>query len=237
MKFAVVFVTCFFVPNLFGQQLIDFSTSSCSEHSYPEFIKRRVISKELEKEILTVRLGLVLNCCLEPDVRLNYMNDSLFIQIQNISSTVCGCECCFEITIRATGIPNTDFTVIYEKESLHFGDYLETIYVPYILYEHPSKYAFPTYDELKAFEKDTGEMNLVAENDQRVGLWRIMGDTKNYLSKYRIDERGISKCEWSASYDIDGELLEVCGWDGMSEFSCAEKRDYYKLFGIDVNTD
>lgn len=238
MKFIFIFATFFSIPSLFGQHLLDFSMSSCSERSYPEFIRNRIVYKEMNDEILTVRLALVLNCCPDIDLRINYENDSLFVQIEDTASMLCMCECCFEIVIRASGIPNTDFTMIYEKEEINIDDEIfKTVYTPYELEEHPYKYAFPTYDELHVYEQQTEEMNQITEDDQRVGLWRFSKDERNLLAFYKIDNNGKSKMDWRALYDVEGKLISIGGNVGLGNSSTADKRDYYRLFNINENDD
>lgn len=235
MKILVVLVSIFLVSVVYTQEVINFDVSSCSEKSYPEFIRNRVISKELNSDTLTLRVGLVLNCCIDPDLILTYKDDSLYIEITNVATSICMCECCFELEIKATGIPNTNFQVIYKKEEWKFiDDRIPTYYSYYPLTEHSSKYAFPTPTELENYKDYSGKMNQLTNDGQKFGFWNIKTEKSYYFAHYILDKDGKSQSEWSATYDINGELKMVCGSDGLDEYLCAERMDYYLIFGKDI---
>ncbi len=218
----------------FGQELVDYNLSSCEERSYPEYIRSRVIYKNIENDTLGLRLGLVLNCCIDPAISLSFRNDSLFVQIDNIANSICACECCFEIEITATGFEDIPFEIIYKKPEFNFNsDDFETIYVDYTLEMSSRKYIFPNPEEVIAYKAYNGRFNQLTEDSLKFGLWENSKDSLNYLTFHYINDLGVSKMEWGARFNKDGLLLDICGRNGFNELTCASRREYLHLFGID----
>lgn len=231
----MILIVMFLVSQIsFGQELVNFSVSSCSEKSYPEYIRSRVIRKEIENDTLELRLGLVLNCCIDPEIILSLKNDSLFVQIDNVSDILCMCECCFEIEITATGFASSTFQVVYKKPEFNINsEDFETIYSEYPLEANSRKYAFPSPDELELHEERKVEMNQLTEDSLKIGLWEIPKDRHSYLTFYVIDEKGKSQLDWYVAYDLDGTLDSISGLDGLGNRVNADRYSYYRLFGLD----
>ncbi len=234
MKNCLVLLMTCIALNGFGQTLMDYNFFSCSERSYPEFIRHRIVSKEKNEDSLTIRIALVLNCCTDPELELSISNDSLFVTIQNTSETICGCNCCFELEMKLAELFTDSLKIFYMKEEIVFTqDDISSVYEPFELKESKDKYVFPTPSELQKFESFDGDVNLLTDNGKKTGLWRHSTEKYNYLSYYHLDENGELLSRWRAIYSLEGQLEEICGYDNVGDISsCASSYDYNHLFGI-----
>jgi hypothetical protein len=149
------------------------------------------------------------------------------------------CNCCFEVTIKTTGIPDSNLSVIYRKAGIKFTrDSIIDSYTSFKLEEHPRKYIFPTLTELEAIENYSGQINQLTVDGQKIGLWKKAPNNSSsaahYLTYFTIDNSGKSNRDWFATYDSDDKLISIGGRDGLGENQSATSRDYYLLFGIDI---
>jgi len=232
MKGILVILTLLFSLNSFGQMLMDWYYSSCSEKSYPELIQHRIVSQERIEDTLRLSVAVVLNCCINPELKVSKSNDSLFFWVNNKSDIMCMCKCCFELNLEFSGITDDSIKIIYAKEELDLSsEGFNYEFVSTQLFESPYKYGFPPPAELKTYENYEGEINQLSEDGEKIGLWRREGESHNYLFYTSPTHNPLPK--WYASYTKEGELVDICGYDVFGESSNIEARTYYNLFGIE----
>lgn len=231
-NYLLIFVLCISV-NGFGQTLLDYHFSSCSEKSYPEYIRHRIISQERTGNITRLSLGIILNCCIDPELELSVSHDSLFVKIVNNSDVICGCSCCFELEMEIGELQTDSLKVIYMKEeTVLLEDRIESTYRSFELKEIHNKYVFPTPSELIEFENYNGVINQFDEKGNRIGLWRETKEPFEFISYYELEENGKFLSKWNAIYLLDGTLQEICGSDDVNGYTCASAYDYHHLFEI-----
>jgi len=213
-----------------AQEVINTSLSSCDSKSNPAYIRDRLIEKELKNDTLFLNVGLVLNCCPSLNTELTYRNDTLFLKITDESDITCMCECCFELQIKAIGVPDTNFTLIHQFETLDLSteDFTYKIEGRELRY-FKSKYIFPSLEEMNDFT----EVNLTDSKGRKVGIWDILYEETEkvkYRRKYFINDQGESKVSWIVRFDEEGSIEEVCGSTKENTSACVEKYGYDKLF-------
>lgn len=211
---------------IIAQNVHEIELSSCDNKSYPEFIRNRLISKEIKNDTLFLNLGLVLNCCPSVNPKLKYRNDTLFIEIIDDSEIWCACECCYELQMKVTGIPDTNFTLIQPIEMSDFVDNQIVDWTEYReLKQYESKYIFPSSDRINAIV----DFNQFDSLGRKIGVWNILYDNSQkvkYRFNYFIDANGKSQIEWSVTYNEEGIIIEICARTEANEITCADKIDY-----------
>ncbi|MDX2361983.1 MAG: hypothetical protein QNK23_14330 [Crocinitomicaceae bacterium] len=214
-----------------AQEVVHTTVSDCDKKSYPEYIRNRLIEKELKEDTLFLNVGLVLNCCLSPMPKLIYRDDTLFLEIIDSSDIRCACVCCFEIQVKAIGIPDTNFTLIHQYEASDITNEGFIDWTEYkMLKKYKNKYIFPSPEELD----NISEYDQISSSGSKIGAWNIYYDNSEkvkYKVFYFIDVEGESKIAWSIRYDEEGEISEICGRTGENESTCAEGIQYNKLMG------
>jgi hypothetical protein len=223
-------MTLTFAIHSLSQEVINSSLSSCSNKSYPEYIRDRLIHKKVKEDTLFLKVGLVLNCCLTPNVELSLRNDTLFLKVTNASDISCTCDCCFELNVNAIGVPDTNFTLIHQFETLDISkEGFENRIESRELRRFKSKYILPRLEEINSIT----ELNQVDSIGRKLGGWEILYENSEkvkYRFKHYIDENGESRAEWSVRYDKEGNIQEVCGIKGSDELRCADKYSYDRFF-------
>lgn len=234
MKHLFISFFLIFSISAFTQQIVGINMSSCDHRSDPFFMhQNRLISKEIMNDTLNLQIGIVRNCEFFPEINVKYTSDSLILDIQNSSELYAACECCFEMNIQLTGIPDTNFTLYHVFEAADFtkeDGFIEWTEIRKIRnYKHP--FIFPTPEEIANFKA----MNQLNANGLRVGPWEIEGKSNRaYKSYFYINESGESRTKWFISYDEKGEISEVCGktHHDSNEQTCASGYEYNKLMGV-----
>lgn len=229
MKFILIILSVvYFSFDSICQELINYSMSDCDNNSFPEYIRNRIVSKELGNDTLKLSIGFTANCCLSPKPVINHVNDTLYIEIENVSKMYCACECCFELNFVIKDEFDSSFVVVYKKMETVFKDttfqYLMTYQV--LLYSN-NKFLFPSMEEINKHQIG----NTLNDKGCRTGLWRIEKDNliiaDVYYSENTIDKQII---EWSVIYDSKGLIKEICSHNEDPNLTiCAKKTDYDKL--------
>jgi len=219
----------------FAQDVVSVGISDCDSKSDPFYIYRnRLISKEINNDTLSLQIGVVRNCSFEPKIALTQKGDSLIIEIDNISEMWMGCECCYEMNIKAIGVKDTNFVLVHKYTA---SDFTKEGFKEWDAYSkmisNQNKYIFPSITEIEQLEAK----NCYNADSLKVGPWHIYDKaTKRLIAKalFYIDDKGKSKALWSAIFNANGELIEICGnrgadSDGNSYETCATREQYMKL--------
>ncbi len=229
MKYIVIIISLvYFSFDSICQELINYSMSDCDNNSFPEYIRNRIVSKELSNDTLKLSIGFTANCCLSPKPVINHFNDTLYIEIENVSKMYCACECCFELNFTIKDKFDSALVVVYKKKETIIKDKEFQDSMTYqVLSYSKNKFLFPTMEEINRHEID----NKLNEFGCRIGLWRIEKNNILYADIY-YTENATDKpiIEWSVIYDSKGLIKEICSHNEDPNLTiCAKKIDYDKL--------
>jgi hypothetical protein len=210
-----------------GQELVGFKLSDCNNNSYPEYIRNRIVSKKLVNDTLRLSIGFSENCCFSPQPIVNLKNDTLYIEINNLSNMLCGCDCCFELEMSITNIQDTSVFVVYKKNETVLKDkeFQDSMTYQELIFSN-NKFVFPTMTEIKSHTPN----NITNENGIKIGFWRIWKDNvitaDVYFSEKVVDHVQI---EWSMNYYPNGQI-EICSYNvNQKKAVCIFKEEYDKL--------
>jgi hypothetical protein len=202
--------------------------SDCDNNSFPEYIRNRIVSKELNNDTLKLSIGFTVNCCLSPKPVINHINDTLYIEIENVSKMYCACECCFELNFILKDKFDSALVVVYKKKETIIKDkeFQDSMTYQVLSYSN-NKFLFPTMEEINSHQIS----NKLNEFGCRIGLWRIENDNliiaDIYYSETATDKQII---EWSVLYDSKGLINEICSYNvNQNTTICADKKEYDKL--------
>ncbi len=226
-----------FSLNGFGQEIVGFSMSDCDRQDYPQFTKNRLLSKEYRNDTLLLKLGMVLNCAIDPIPIVQLSEDSLFIAFKDTSTSYAMCDCCFELNFTLTEVPDTNFILFYglNRTSLE-EDSEDTFYRK--IGRVKNQYIFPSYYEIEE-AMSTEHPNQVNEEGKKVGIWNESksSDTNSpfWVSKYELDENNQSKLVWRVYFSEApyAKIEEVVVRNSPHHLTSIEGMTYYKMFGID----
>lgn len=237
MKQLFLLFTSLISLTSFSQNIERVTIGECDRSSDPEYIYiNRLVQKTVLNDTLYLDIGIVRNCALETKVELSKSQDSLFIKIQNISDIWTACICCFELNIVATGITDTNFVLMLEKERIKFidenGEKLPKKYTEIKTYSN--KFIFPEIGEIMDSESE----NQFYNDSLKVGYWSYYYEGTKRLNRktlYFINDAGQSQTNWYANFDKKGNMIEVCRITGIDEqgaryANCILREDYDKLF-------
>jgi hypothetical protein len=152
------------------------------------------------------------------------------MMVNDTSSMWCGCDCCFELEIKATGVPDTNFILIYEieEDTISKNGEFGTQTNQYLLKQSASKYIFPKLSDVKKYR----EVNQKNDDGERIGLWEFYYEENkriNIRALYREDEEGYHRIEWKIIYDEEGNISEVCAVNYKDNSTCITIEDYLRL--------
>ncbi|MFN5982896.1 MAG: hypothetical protein ACK476_18970 [Fluviicola sp.] len=218
IKYFIYFLFVFLVNSTSAQEVVETSLSSCDNKSYPEYIRNRLIEKEIMNDTLFLNVGLVLNCCPNPIPKFTYRNDSLILEILDDSEMWCTCYCCFEMQIKVVGIIDTNFTLFQKIETSKQTEYSE-------LKKLTNKYVFPSLKEINS----TTQVNQTNKDGLKVGIWNMYyenSEVVKYKTLYSINSSNESEITWCVKYDIDGKISNV-----------SSKMEIYESTYIEVEGD
>ena len=226
-KIAIIIFFTLISFTILCQKLVGFKLSDCHNNSYPEYIRNRIVSKKLENDTLKLSIGFSENCCFSPQPIVNLKKDTLYIEIDNISNRLCGCECCFKLEMSITNIQDTSIFVVYKKNVTILKDkeFQDSMTFQELTFSN-NQFEFPTMNEFKSYTPN----NVTNETGIKIGLWRIWKDnviSKDvYYSENIIDQ---GRVEWSMNYYPNGQI-EICIYnENPKKTVCIFKEEYDKL--------
>jgi hypothetical protein len=211
MKVIFNILLFLFGSTAFTQEVVDVSISSCHNETAADHIKNRLIEKGMSGDTAIISIGLIQNCDVLPEFHLRLDQDTLFLTIENKSNIRAACECCFEFTIKASGIKDTNFILVYNYPKIvisenGFSEEVES----QILNIHENKYIFPTLNEIN----ENSKSNQLNSDSLRVGIWDTYFDSTAIIRNkayYFVDSNGQNRLKWIVYYDEQGEMVKVGG--------------------------
>lgn len=172
----------------FSQTIVKKHLSSCDKNSIPDYVRNRIVSKEITNDTLYLTVGFTGNCSMRIQPQLIASNDTLFLTLTNISDIFATCDCCYELGLIVTEIPNKNFTLVYQYHGSAYttemvGNNPFTIEVDTllneVLTEQPNKFIFPLENEFRNIEVH----NQLTPEGLRTGLWYKYDTTRVRLRK------------------------------------------------------
>ena len=229
MKYCIYILFLILCKDISAQEIVNTSLSSCDEKSNPIYIRNRLIEKEIKQDTLFLNVGLILNCCITPNPILTYKNDTLFLEIANTSDLWCACECCFELKIEATGIPDTNFILMLQSKA---NDITNEGFIDRTKYreikQYKNKYIFPSIEELEVND----EFDQTDSSGLKSGIRYVYFDNSEKL-KYKIvlfiNEKQLTQTRLIVKYNEDGDTVEICSVSEENELICIDWHEYNLL--------
>jgi predicted peptidase len=229
MKISKLFFLFFFVQLGYSQEVIETSIINCDSEYNPAFKQNRLLKKEVQEDTLNIEICLILNCCSNPSAQIDFTKDTLILEILDTSNMTCTCLCDFNINIKAKGVLDTNFTLLYKFRQ---GVYSDTTIKNSTIYQELKKlqniYIFPTLDEINA----DYSFNQTNREGQKIGVWNTyQKHSKKVLTKtyYSLDNQGVSQIVWKVEYDDKEELIEICTNKSNKILSCIDFKSYMIL--------
>lgn len=175
----------------YSQETISYNLSDCDSDSFVDFLRDRIVSKEIVDDSLYLRIGFSDNCCINPVPDVIQSNDTLFLSVKNNSDAHCKCQCCFELEMKIPNIRDTNFVLMWDGLTLKTQSKYQKLPHEYLINENT-----PT----NRFNKD----NI------KVGLWLEQKESgRKYEIYYEEHPKNMDQIKWIRAYNIGGELIEV----------------------------
>jgi hypothetical protein len=211
MRLLVCVVSFIVLPLSFqAQKVLRHKLSSCDRNSYPEFMKERIISKNVRNDTLMMTLGFSENCCISfrPAISRNGDTLSLFNKPKEpdslgfVEEIVCMCDCCFELNLLIYPIRDTNFIFYFDNKPLHTSS---------------EKYRTIT-PRFTVYNGDT--INRINKYGHRQGVWRIYNQGTNALMKeiyFNEDFYEEGRFKWMKIYKSSGTLEKYVEIDPLTK--------------------
>lgn len=225
--------------NCFSQTIVKQSLSSCDKNSNPEFLRNRIVSKEIINDTLHLKIGFKGQCALDVQAKLVASNDSLSLVLLDTSDVYAFCYCCYELHLTITGVPNENFVLVYPHHYTFYnqnGEETDTL-VNEVLTEQSNKFFYPLEHQFRNIEVYT-QRNA---EGLRTGVWYTYDTTKVGLKDLLVlksaaffapPEAGKEKVLWTVQFKEDGTVKNVSVYipydDSWAEI---EGSNYYRLIG------
>lgn len=167
MKSAAFLICILILSNGFSQKLIAYKLLPCHEPiGNSQIFNQGILFQKLENDTLRIKIGLIENCSFELKPSAFIKNDTLKLNLENVSETMAFCGCYFKVDLCLSEIKDSFKLVVVNNRPF------ESI---------KSKYVdFPPNDPIpkKWFT------NQSDEKGNKIGYWRIKGINKFYYISY-----------------------------------------------------
>lgn len=208
----IVFILIYAISS--AQDVVSYKLSECDSDSYVELVRRRIVSKTVNEDTLSLKLGFVENCCLNPKPTINKSNDTLFLSMENVSELFCGCACSFEIEVKVSSVSDTNFVLMWGKYAV----------------KTQSKY--PKLPHEYQFDENT-PVNELNKDSLKIGLWYEYRESTGHKHEIYYDLNPSEKSVdlWTRVYDSTGELIQIAIRRGSSgNLIQIEPNEYSRIF-------
>lgn len=190
MKSAAFLICILVLSNGFSQKLIGYKLLPCKEAIGHNIYKDRIISQTCSGDTLLLEIGFTQNCAAELSPALTSHNDTLFLELPNISEAYSACDCCYTMLLS-----------IFDTSGHAFKLFVNETEFPY----SKSRYIdFPPREVSKKLLK-----NETNPNGQKTGYWKT--ETKNgYAISYFGDGSTYKNHPvWRKSFNSENELTGI----------------------------
>lgn len=206
MKSAAFLICILILSNGFSQKLIGYKLLPCQEAIGHNIYKDRIISQTCSGDTLLLEIGFTQNCAAELSPSLTSRNDTLFLELSNISEIYAACNCCYTMLL-----------FILDTSGHAYKLFVNETEFPY----SKSRYIdFPPREVSKKLLK-----NETNPNGQKIGYWKT--ETKNGYSISYFGNGSTYKNHpvWRKSFNSKGELREV----GIFKVALDETNEIYYM--------
>jgi len=238
-KVTVLFLLLSISLNSVSQTIVKKHLSACDRNSIPHYLRNRIVSKRMSYDTLYLTIGFTGNCSIQLQPKLTGTNDTLFLELTNVSEIYAMCDCCFEVELTVTGVPDTNFVLIYPHHYSFFDKNMIEIdtVLNEILSEQSNKFIFP----LEAEFRNVNTFNQLTPEGLRTGLWYKYDTTKvgfrkvitiKYASFFEPPKAGKEKAIWSVHLKEDGTVIGMSVKNPFQDsWMEMDGTTYYRLIG------
>lgn len=211
MKLTFILFFIFTCLNAISQEVSSFKLSKCDMNSRVDLLRNRIISSVIKNDTLIMKIGFVENCCIDLNPSIQKIKDTLFLSLDNKSSSICMCECCFEMELIISNVKDTNFIFMLEKHPL----------------KKQSKY--PKLPHEYIFDENS-PLNSLNSKGLKIGRWfENKGTTGNkYEVYYDLNPTDKEKIVWFKVYNNKDQLVYITIYKNDISISL-EPAEYSKL--------
>lgn len=174
----------------FSQELISSELLPCSNY-WEDIYRERIASQRFSQDTLYLEVNLSANCAARFKSALKSTNDSLFIELKNISEIYDACNCCYTMLFTLTEMQDSIFTLFIDRQEFRFSK---------------SRYIdVPPRNIPKELLR-----NKLTKDGLKVGYWKIKGHNGNYYHVFYGDDPSQDDNPlWVKSFNKKGELTSI----------------------------
>ena len=217
MKSAAFLICILILSNGFSQKLIDYKLLPCNEIVGHHLYRNRIISQTKSGDSLILEIGFIANCAIEFSPTLSSRNDTLFLDLTNISEIYAACDCCYNMLFYiADTTDNSSYNLLVNKEEFKFSK---------------SRYIdFPPREVSKKLLK-----NQTNKEGKRIGYWKVKTKNGYYIAYYDNGSTYQNHPVWKKGFNSKNELTGVgifkVAKDGTNEiyYTVVETEEYLSI--------
>lgn len=173
-----------------AQELVNFKILPCKEAIGHNIYKDRIISQTCSGDTLLLEIGFTQNCAAELSPALTSHNDTLFLELPNISEAYAACDCCYTMLLSILDTSGHAFKLFVNETEF---PYSKSRYID-----------FPPREVSKKLLK-----NETNPNGQKIGYWKT--ETKNgyTISYFGNGSTYKNHPVWRKSFNSEDELTGI----------------------------
>ncbi len=167
MKSAAFLICALILSNSFSQKLIDYKLLPCNEPiGNTQILNQGILAQKWENDTFQIQIGFIDNCSFELKPSALIKNDTLKLNLENVSGTMAFCGCYFKVNLALSEITDSFNVVVVNNQPFK---------------SIKSKYTdFPPNEPIpKKWVK-----NKLDNKGNKIGYWRIKGINGFYYISY-----------------------------------------------------
>ncbi|MGV3609842.1 MAG: hypothetical protein ACO1N0_02765 [Fluviicola sp.] len=120
MKFFLSLLFLLAFANCFSQKLVSSKLLPC--HAIGEVtLRERIASQTFSHDTLYLEINFTHNCDIDLEPSLHAGNDSLFIDLKNVSNIYAACNCCYSMVFTIAGVTDSSYKIFVNDREFHFS--------------------------------------------------------------------------------------------------------------------
>lgn len=184
----------------------------CDEPIGHDIYNRRIVSQKSSHDTLILEVSFVHNCAAELEAELKATNDSLFINLENVSEVYAACNCSYSMFFMLTEVQDSCFKLFVDSTAYKFSK---------------SKYInFPPNKINKKLLK-----NKTNSDGKKIGYWKIKTKYGVIISYYGDGSTFNNYSLWRKKLNKKNEVVSVSILkitpDPMESYHMILERDSY----------
>lgn len=215
MRIHLILLFFLQVFGLFAQSVCNFRLSPCKGLD-DIYSTERILSAKEENDTLTLELRVMLNCCVNAQVQVEFQKDTLVVVVKDTDQVWCACNCLYNLQLRISEM-NLFKTPVRFNGNLLYPD-------------TPDHFLFPI-DYQPAGKTQVNCLNAAREP---IGYWVKI--TKSSAGrKIKIEQNymllnGVSQLVWEKISNRKGEVLEIGVLGNDGGFHLIDPANYEHLY-------